>query len=851
MMTTTTAPITLYNEFKATRSIDKKVALFKAWLEAMVKLNTSIHVGWLIKHRGNNAPGRIKAQLVAYFQKPPSIGSGLALSRSINKEMQAAGPAEPVISAFHQLYHQYDPIFSRLLEQRNADAHAVHKIDKGALEDIAADMRLITLNPFYTGLELTTIALREHLQEMGMIADKTAVAPMGIDLRVPVLRSNSNQVNPGTNTHRDIPLFPLAVADGEGYLYFWNQRKSEHGQYSTYTTEARALSVKNITAIAGFPYEDWKRSTDPLYMKYLDVRARALEELPDATDTPLRTLADELHLARRMEAELNLQPHECISELQWLSTLHQRTTTEQDPDTKRYYLTYIVEQCGNEGNGDLKKLLLDSLVRLIESESDSRKVAGHIAYFFKEYVLTQRCDMNIQLNGKDSAVYLRDKLVDKYKYKHKSSFYIAKSIPYILVASILLFIISLIISNYYLLSISILILITCTSYLIILTRASNSIISLKFWDVNFNTSLSYHPIRLFFLLYQLLVNNLRIKSALFKILSSTSDPDTLFGQLVRIYLGWEINAIVHNELNKIMNGSSHEELNNLINKIHTYFFNIKDIETYLEIICRIVGAYINNNYFEQARHDADVFSMDTRAHLKIGGGLPRFDSAEINRFQSAFIEGKWEDGSTMDRSYVARSLNKLEVVLWICAIRTIYHEPDTNKAAEMKAQMRHLVKDHTDGRAGNGTWLRNPDERLACGHIWQPADPSAEAKLRQLRGLWLLMIGMYHEAKQDFETALDLSDADRLHIGFKIAHVEAKMNNAEACLARLKRLKRDTELLEDDERKRIGWLPYLDTNLAAFTALDPSLSGTMPSGLQFPWVGDGRLWVKPEKARTI
>ncbi len=835
MMTTTTAPITLYNEFKATRSIDKKVALFKAWLEAMVKLNTSIHVGWLIKHRGNNTPGRIKAQLVAYFQKPPSIGSGLALSRSINKEMQAAGPAEPVISAFRQLYHQYDPIFSRLLEQRNADAHAVHKIDKGALEDIAADMRLITLNPFYTGLELTTIALREHLQEMGMIADKTAVAPMGIDLRVPVLRSNSNQVNPGTNTHRDIPLFPLAVADGEGYLYFWNQRKSEHGQYSTYTTEARALSVKNITAIAGFPYEDWKRSTDPLYMKYLDVRARALEELPDATDTPLRTLADELHLARRMEAELNLQPHECISELQWLSTLHQRTTTEQDPDTKRYYLTYIVEQCGNEGNGDLKALLLHSLGQLVESESDSRKVAGHIAYFFKEYVLTQRCGRKVLLNGKSPVEYLQYKLVVKYKssiYRNKRLFYI------IICSSILLFIISLIISNYYLLSISILLLITYTSH--IYSRSSVwAIMSYKFNDINFNTPVSFDPIAIYRSMHDALENNHRIRGKIVKFYISRSDPDTLFGQLVRIKFCRGINAIVNNELNKITNGSSDEELNNFLNNINTYFFNQKDNETHIAINSEIVTTFINNNYFEKARHDADIFSMD--------------DSDEyINWLQSAFIEGKYEDGSTMDRSYLARSLNKLEVVLWICAIRTIYHEPDTNKAADMKAQMRHLVKDHTDGRAGNGTWIRNPDERLACGHIWQPADPSLEAELRNLRGLWLLMIGMYHEAKQDFETALDLSDAARLTIGFNIAHVEARMNNAEACLARLKRLKRGTELLEDDERKRIEWLPsYLDTNLAAFAAQDPSLSGTMPSGLKFPPLGDGRLWVKPEKERTI
>ena len=153
----------LHQEFLTSNEVEKRTAIFKLWLEAIVKFNLSVHVGWLLKNRSNNVPDNIKVQLINLFQKPPSIGVCLSLSRLINRVFPNRESTQSRLQEFRALFELYDSIFSELLEIRNAEAHSTRMITSFDLDKIQDYMNRISNNPFYT-TEIIPISIDQYIE---------------------------------------------------------------------------------------------------------------------------------------------------------------------------------------------------------------------------------------------------------------------------------------------------------------------------------------------------------------------------------------------------------------------------------------------------------------------------------------------------------------------------------------------------------------------------------------------------------------------------------------------------------------------------------------------------------------
>jgi hypothetical protein len=125
-----------FEVFCQSRSIDKKKTLFKSWLEGYVKFNMSIHISWLLKQKQQDVPVNVRVQLVQLFQKPPSIGFCFALSKSVNKVVFEESSKDSVWYAFARFFDSNLQKISRLIELRNAEAHAISSIDKDEFIEI-------------------------------------------------------------------------------------------------------------------------------------------------------------------------------------------------------------------------------------------------------------------------------------------------------------------------------------------------------------------------------------------------------------------------------------------------------------------------------------------------------------------------------------------------------------------------------------------------------------------------------------------------------------------------------------------------------------------------------------------
>ncbi|MBM3456435.1 MAG: hypothetical protein FJX80_15080, partial [Bacteroidetes bacterium] len=436
--------IALYKEFKVADSFEKKIEIFKVWLEAIVKLNLSIHVGWLIKESGDNTPDFIKVQLVNFFQKPPSIGTCLSLSRSINNLIEKRNKSNGNYLPFQQVFFHHDKLYSRLLELRNAHAHSSGKISEEDLEVIAADMRTIALNSFYKDINLSFIKLSAHLLEQGILTDKDVLDEPQNNLYVPVIEidgiiNGDVQVESlelsfdyTLTVSEKIPLFPISVSNKSGKIFYWNQRKAQHGSYNSYDFSSESLNVKNITSITGFPFDDWKQSSDPLFVKYLELRNRVLETSQNEPNISLSSLSDDINLVKHIENELNLRPSDCMVKSQWLNVLYRRVTNEQDIEIRKYYLKYIVINCEAEVSTELISMALNCTEALFECELDKRKQSGLIAYYFKVLFYGERFGIDVRDRYSKMLVLTKNRT-------SKFSFIFYRSTGLILLISLLAF----------------------------------------------------------------------------------------------------------------------------------------------------------------------------------------------------------------------------------------------------------------------------------------------------------------------------------------------------------------------------------------------------------------------------
>lgn len=848
METNTLTHIALYKEFKVADSIEKKMEIFKIWLEAIVKFNLSIHVGWLTKESGDNTPDFIKVQLVNFFQKPPSIGTCLSLSRSINNLIEKRNKTSRYYLPFQQIFYHHDELYSRLLELRNAHAHSTRNISAEELEGIAADMRTIANNPFYRNINLSFIMLSAHLLEQGNLTDKGILDQAENRLYVPVIEidliTNGSESVSSTDitieysltTVEKIPLFPISVTNKLGNIFYWNQRKGQHGSYNSYDLSTETINVKNITLITGFPFDDWKRSSDPLFVKYLELRNRISEISQIEASISLSSLSDNINLVKHIENEINLDPSDCMEKSQWLDVLYRRVTLEQDIEIRKYYLKYIVIKCEAEVNKELINMALNCVEALFDCELDKRKQSGLVAYYIKVLISGFRVGLGINIRLHKMKV-----LIDKRRSKYSLFVYKYQGVGFMI--SLILFCSLLFIYNHY---ITILATVLSASFLrhtfFINSYKGIFLIPLKEINVNSEFKLPHY-------LYMHVINNL-YKATTFK-----KHGPSLFGKILNFpiseypYLLGGIQEIrFQDELYKYFAECLKEGVtNNAFNKIDVF---ITDMWEYVTLSQYIIYIYMVVRALEDARYLNDITKYGNILHNLNNFKNENLDKEYLNIWlnvlRSTIIEENLYNEET------ASNLNLLEIKLWQCEVRALKHESDAQKLLEMK-KFRQRIYNENKSASEDKTKPLDIVERIAARNIWEPAAPFIEETLIRTRGIWLYEIGMVNEAIQELYLSLNFNKVSEMpYTLYNIALLEGLRKNAISCFSVLKKLKRYLDLLDDEETQIYSRLVSLtDMRLASFGAVDISSDFAIPPNWDVNLFYPNLILISPNEVRSM
>jgi len=817
--------IALYKEFKVADSFEKKIEIFKVWLEAIVKLNLSIHVGWLIKESGDSTPDFIKVQLVNFFQKPPSIGTCLSLSRSINNLIEKRNKSNGNYLPFQQVFFHHDKLYSRLLELRNAHAHSSGKISEEDLEVIAADMRTIALNSFYKDINLSFIKLSAHLLEQGILTDKDVLDEPQNILYVPVIEIDgiiNGTVSPTSielsfdytlTVSEKIPLFPISVSNKSGKIFYWNQRKAQHGSYNSYDFSSESLNVKNITSITGFPFDDWKQSSDPLFVKYLELRNRVLESSQNEPSISLSSLSDDINLVKHIENELNLRPSDCMVKSQWLNVLYRRVTIEQDIEIRKYYLKYIVINCEAEVSLELIRMALNCTEALFECELGKRKQSGLIAYYLK--VLFNGYRFGIDVVDRCSKMLVLTK-----KRTSKFSYIISKYRGWGLLTSLLAFC-SLLFHYNLFITISATALSTVCLYDFYLGLPITRFLTLPLKEISINSEFNVRPYEQIEAIGQLFTFQTFKKHGttyIGKELNTVSNHDSMIGSALSFRFQEELYKYIYQQLKEGVTKKSLNELHEFIDSIWHYS---PDLRQYSLSIYRVVQALYAARYLD------DIIKYGNILHNlnKLKNENP--DSVYLNIWLNDCMSSLNKEDPSHNET--AANLNLLEIYLWRCEIRALKYESDPKKLLEMK-KFRQKIYNENNSASEDKTKSLDIVERIATGNIWKPANPFVEEQLIRTRGIWLYEIGLVNEALQELYLSLKFNVTEEMPFTlYNIALLEGLRKNAISCFSMLKKLKRYLGQLDDEEREKYTKLvSYTDTRLASFGAVDNSTDIAMP-----------------------
>ena len=322
----------LLQRFEKSKNIEEKRVLFYLWLEAMVKLNVSIHVGWLLKEQ-SSATDNIKTKLVRFIQRPPSIGTSLDLSRSINKLMLNKENQHPVIQRFVRLFIWMDPLLSSMLESRNKSVHGGEQISELQLDHLANEMRSISGHEFYQSLKIESGTWLVY-GEMSGVNDLALLSELDNSPWAPPFFLLEDTKAQGSV----LSVFPITTFHGDNQIIFWNKKSGNRGVYSDYTSESREAKFDSILDLCGFPFESWKTRADPLFERYLNSRERALETLVIEKSASLQDVNQEIDFALRLEVEIGIPQDERINALQIANALTQKARQmPKDPMVDFYY----------------------------------------------------------------------------------------------------------------------------------------------------------------------------------------------------------------------------------------------------------------------------------------------------------------------------------------------------------------------------------------------------------------------------------------------------------------------------------------------------------------------------------
>ena len=748
----------LHQEFHSSSDINSRTSVFKLWLEAIVKFNLSVHVGWLMKNRRDNVPDNIKVQLVNLFQKPPSIGVCLSLSRLINRIIPASESIHGRMTEFRALFEASDSLFSELLEIRNAEAHSTRPITSFDLDRIQDYMNRISYNPFYA-LEVIPIQVNEYVEarEVSMFAN---LNPTTFDNRkLPVLAGSGNYKPGNLMGEDDIVLFPVAVFDEKDALYLWNQRSGSNGKYSTYSKKSDSVVVNNITDISGFPYDDWKRSANPIYVKYLEVRSKALDDLPANKDISIREVFNELNLAKRLEDDAQIREYERISEFQFLSIIYSRIEEIADASEKVYFLSFIVERI-EEYKTDviddfrrLRELQLRSLLLLIKVEIDKKSYnrASDLSIFFiKKYIELTKSFYN-QYNY-STFISLFRTISAKYYENNFNSF--LRRIDFFSIWFSFLFVLiavyNLIMGDTTIGIVSIVVSVPFLIYYLIRWRFAYPVFNnkLKLRDIGFHSVYGFKPFHVFryILTYLNQGANLGNNYGLFTLISFA--PESLNGSLIRTGFLLYAPELIRREF---ADGFD-KGVDNILefeNKILSATDG-DDLEFVLALRLKVVLHLIEHNYYQDASALADLSHYYRR--MMMAKARDQQSAEYINISRVLMLE--YQDDRFFDRLFVVGSLNDLlysESLMYMWK----FVQAESNEKSEYINSSRNALRDKTYRNT------KTPPARFVDGNFAMPITASQESRLRYLRGFWLANIGEFEEAVNEYRLVYQKSEDGR------------------------------------------------------------------------------------------
>lgn len=386
-----------FQKFKQARSLDVKKDLYKSLLESLVKFNIAFHISWILKYEKDNIPLNIRVQMTQLFQKPPSLGFCNTLSTQINQIILKHQQTNTLWIDFAIFFSEHQDEILKLIRIRNQDAHASIKIGKTEIEEIKDLLSTMCANPIF---RITSLIIADASAITTNVISTKGLERVGhrlVIIKPKVVYNEIDWVFEGN----ELCLFPILIAPKQSKnnlddidLFFWNQRNGMKGVYQPYLNlDGESLEVLNITELSGFPYEDWKKTANPVYLNYLKCRALVLEEMLDDVMIDVHQWYDELLLARRLELEVKLNHDEIISDFDFGYALSKKMNTIKEEDTLRFFHTKLIEL----GHKELSSLTIKQKIELYII------IYNSIIFLFK------------------NAVYKNDK--DKYNNYFKEAIY--------------------------------------------------------------------------------------------------------------------------------------------------------------------------------------------------------------------------------------------------------------------------------------------------------------------------------------------------------------------------------------------------------------------------------------------
>jgi hypothetical protein len=836
----------LHQEFLSSSDINIRTSVFKLWLEAIVKFNLSVHVGWLMKNRRENVPDNIKVQLVNLFQKPPSIGVCLSLSRLINRIIPAGESIHGRMTEFRALFETSDSLFSELLEIRNAEAHSTRPITSFDLDKIQDYMNRISFNPFYA-LEVIPIQANQYVEarEFSMFAN---LNPTTFDNRkLPVLAGSGNYKPGNRMGEDDIVLFPVAVFDEKDALYLWNQRSGSNGKYSTYSKKSDSVVVNNITDISGFPYDDWKRSANPIYVKYLEVRSKALDDLPANKDTSIREVFNELNLARRLEDDAQIKEYERISEFQFLSIIYSRIEDVREASEKVYFLSFIVDRI-EEYKTDviddfrrMRELQLKALLLLIKVEIDQKSFnrASDLSIFFiKKYIeLTKSFysdrvyDYYLKEFDKISNSYLkigRNKFLRLFEI---TSFYAS--------AGLMLFTIYTLVkgnnSDAFLLCF---LMIPFLIFLFFTFRNTYSLFRnrLELNEIQYGSSHRSNLIGTFRYFFKYLSYGRIIKKyyGLFTLISFGSN--SLSGACIRVGFLLHANKLLGSEFDRGVDKGI-ESIRKIEDKI-IMATEGDDLEFVLALRSKMVQWLIKSNFYYSARRHSDIMQYYQRLSVIKSSNA---ESQEYKNFSKVLFL-KYDQYQLCEKLFVAGSMNDLiyyEMLMFMWE----FVQAEADDRREYVDSGRKALKDKAFRNS------KTPKHGFIDGNFVKPLTARLESRSRFLRGFWLVNLGEYDAAISEYQLVYQKSeDSIRYSSLWNIVLIRCAQQNQiefERSFAYLKRV------INNLDSTRKNDLKVLIDSIAQLSHAVNDSQGNIPQNFKGTFWAPSQVWTKASEVRNL